>query len=104
MAIVQTDYLARWSYQLDPNDPCVIQRRPNKPHARWSDYLRYDDPHTARAKLLRLGRDNTVRVQHDAEADAQQYRMVLTEAVQHAIRRAPRRVKRIQEQTEAGNA
>lgn len=62
------------------------------------------DPHTARAKLLRLGRDNTVRVQHDAEADAQQYRMVLTEAVQHAIRRAPRRVKRIQEQTEAGNA
>ena len=104
MAIEQTDGRGRYVYRINPNDPCEVQRKANKPRAAWQQYLTYDDPHTARAKLLRLGRDNTVRVQHDAEADAQQYRMVLTEAVQHAIRRAPRRVKRIQEQTEAGNA
>ena len=56
MAIVQTDYLARWSYQLDPRDPCAIQRKPNKPRARWQDYRTYHNPHDAKAALFRLGR------------------------------------------------
>ena len=63
MAIEQTDYQARYSYRLDPHDAQQIQRKPNRARAQWSDYLRYDDPHMARAKLLRLGRAYQVEVQ-----------------------------------------
>jgi hypothetical protein len=63
MAIEQTDYRGRYSYRLDPNDPHQIQRKDNRPRAQWQDYVRYDDVYTAKAKLLRLGRDNTVEVQ-----------------------------------------
>jgi hypothetical protein len=63
MAIEQTDYRGRYSYRLDPNDPHQIQRRANRHNARWADYLRYPDVYTAKAKLLRLGRDNVVEVQ-----------------------------------------
>jgi hypothetical protein len=63
MAIEQIDSRAEYVYRLDPNDPHQIQRKPNTARARWQDYLRYPDVYTARAKLLRLGRDNVVEVQ-----------------------------------------
>ena len=63
MAIEQTDYLARYVYRIDPHDAQQIQRKANKPRATWSDYLRYDDAHTAKAKLLRLGRDYELEAQ-----------------------------------------
>lgn len=54
--IEQSDPQARFTYRLDPADPCVIQRKRNKPGARWQDYRTYGDRHDAKAALLRLGK------------------------------------------------
>lgn len=56
MSIENSDPWARYSYRLDPADPCIVQRKANKPRATWQPYLTFDDRHTAKAKLLRLGK------------------------------------------------
>lgn len=54
--IEQTDSRGRWVYRLNPANPCEVQRKANKPRAMWQSYLTYSDRHTAKAKLLRLGK------------------------------------------------
>ena len=58
MAIEQTDPRAQWTYRLNPAAPCEVQRKANKPGARWEarPYRTYHNPHDAKAALLRLAR------------------------------------------------
>ena len=56
MAIEQTDGRAAAVYRLNPSDPCTVQKKSNKAHARWEDYRTYHNPHDAKAALFRLGR------------------------------------------------
>ena len=44
-------------YQIDPDDPRNVQRKPNRPYARWTWYLRRDTPALAKAALLKIGSD-----------------------------------------------
>ena len=56
MAIEQTDGRAAAVYRLNPSDPCTVQKKSNKAHARWTDYRTYANEHEARAAVFRLSR------------------------------------------------
>ena len=47
----------RWIYRISPDDPCLVERRENKPYAKWTWYLHRDTPQEAKAALFALAQN-----------------------------------------------
>lgn len=48
-----------YKYQLDPKNPYVIQRKPNRPYARWEKEWRvFNSATEAKIQLIRLGKQD----------------------------------------------
>lgn len=45
---------AAWVYRIDPDDARVVQHRPNRSGARWTQYMVFSTAHKAQKALLRL--------------------------------------------------
>lgn len=57
MTIEATNADASYTFRVNEDDGCCLDRRENKDNARWVRcYLCYDTPETARRQMLRLSR------------------------------------------------
>lgn len=57
MTIESTNANASYRYQINKKDSSCVDRKENKPHARWElCYARYANAEIARANMLRLGK------------------------------------------------
>jgi hypothetical protein len=54
MTLEITHGASRYSYCIDPDNPCIILRRENKHNARWYWYGKRDTPQEAKRTLLQL--------------------------------------------------
>lgn len=52
-----------YQYRLDPANPLVIERKPNRPYARWKRYRLCESVTEAKIELVKLGRQDDTGVE-----------------------------------------